>query len=771
MRYSALESTRAEAPERPVQCWLLLGTTYATIVSSALLLAVAEHTMGYALMAAVFCAGHALVVGPRGPACLSASVGKLLAIGALAYGLLQAGYTSVDISYGLAHFLILVQLVKLYGPHTVRDLRLIQVAAVFVTLVASLWAMDLLYLPAFLLAALSLMAGLTALSMFPPATEPAEAEARAMRAWATWRHLASALWLPAVAVFGGTAVLFVLLPRIHLSGSRYGKLTEQVVGFSENVSLHEVGRLRQSEDLVMRVQFWAADQVPQKPLRPSRVLMRGLSLPFYRDGQWFGHSALHWPEPPAIHGDEARPLAHFASLSTYLLKNRRVTVRHVRQRVSVEMRPLERVFSLYRLIWFEGSAGGRDRISPLDDTIVLSRAVKPGESYDAVSLVPRFTPGDLRQAGTPRSDQQSWYFWYVPDELQGTLRRVADEILSLYPAQTDYDRIISAQRYLLQSGLFTYTYDLPPLGLGDPIETFLTQTRLGSCEQFSTALALILRLWGMPARLAIGFKDGEYDRDTETYTFRDKHAHAWVEVFFTGLGWVEFDPTPGLMPAAGGPPSAAGRLGSLLERIQALAVRAYRSVRGHWTGNVIGYSRTKQRRILAGFSKAASNLAARAAGIVGPLWPGMPALGMLQVAVLVVMLTLVGMGLYLLARWFQGKARRANVLPHAGRTLWFYRDMLRILQRKGVVRPAHLTPREFVSLAAVQLGRSDCDGPPPREAIQEVTDLYYRVRFGGREPTPQQLEAVRAALGVLRKARRAAGGGGPAPAVPGADLS
>ena len=62
MRSSALESARAEAPARLVQCWLLLGTTYATIVSSALLLAVAEHTMGYAVMAAVFCAGHALVL-------------------------------------------------------------------------------------------------------------------------------------------------------------------------------------------------------------------------------------------------------------------------------------------------------------------------------------------------------------------------------------------------------------------------------------------------------------------------------------------------------------------------------------------------------------------------------------------------------------------------------------------------------------------------------------------------------------------------------------
>ena len=173
MRSSAPEHDRAaQRREATPETWLSLGTTYAVIVSGALLLAGAEQTLVYALTAAVFCAGHALVTGPGGKPCLSRPAGQFLAICALAFGLTQSQFSTVHLSFGLAHFLMLVQLVKLYGAHNVRDLRLIQVATIFEAMVAGLWALDLAYLPVFVLVGLALMANFSVLTVQASAALP-----------------------------------------------------------------------------------------------------------------------------------------------------------------------------------------------------------------------------------------------------------------------------------------------------------------------------------------------------------------------------------------------------------------------------------------------------------------------------------------------------------------------------------------------------------------------------------------------------------------------
>jgi transglutaminase-like putative cysteine protease len=79
---------------------------------------------------------------------------------------------------------------------------------------------------------------------------------------------------------------------------------------------------------------------------------------------------------------------------------------------------------------------------------------------------------------------------------------------------------------------------------------FLYEDERGYCQQFSGAMALMLRMSGIPARVAAGFSPGSYNKDTREYRVRDLDAHSWVEVWFTGIGWVPFDPTPARSPAA-----------------------------------------------------------------------------------------------------------------------------------------------------------------------------------------------------------------------------
>ena len=97
-----------------------------------------------------------------------------------------------------------------------------------------------------------------------------------------------------------------------------------------------------------------------------------------------------------------------------------------------------------------------------------------------------------------------------------------------------------------------YTYSENPLPSRYPIETFLFNDKAGYCQQFAGAMALLLRMGGVPARVAAGFTSGTFDKARNHYVVSDIDAHAWVEAWFPHYGWVRFDPTPAAAPARGG---------------------------------------------------------------------------------------------------------------------------------------------------------------------------------------------------------------------------
>ena len=115
-------------------------------------------------------------------------------------------------------------------------------------------------------------------------------------------------------------------------------------------------------------------------------------------------------------------------------------------------------------------------------------------------------------------------------------------------APTPYAFVRSVQQYLSQG----YKYNQSPPIRRYPLESFLFQDRIGYCQQFSGAMALLLRMGGIPARVAAGFTSGTFDSASHEWTVTDVDAHAWVEVWFPHYGWVRFDPTPAVAPARAG---------------------------------------------------------------------------------------------------------------------------------------------------------------------------------------------------------------------------
>jgi transglutaminase-like putative cysteine protease len=136
---------------------------------------------------------------------------------------------------------------------------------------------------------------------------------------------------------------------------------------------------------------------------------------------------------------------------------------------------------------------------------------------------------------------------YVP------LARLAEEVAGR--ARTPYDAVESLENWFVASGGFRYSNR--PLVINPPLVGFVTQTRSGYCQYYAGAMALMLRYLGIPARVAVGFAGGQYDPRHHVWVVTDRDAHAWVEVWFKGYGWLPFDPTPAA-PGSARRPTLAG---------------------------------------------------------------------------------------------------------------------------------------------------------------------------------------------------------------------
>ena len=125
----------------------------------------------------------------------------------------------------------------------------------------------------------------------------------------------------------------------------------------------------------------------------------------------------------------------------------------------------------------------------------------------------------------------------------GDMYGIASQVTAGAP--TMYDAVERVQRYLNSN----FSYSEKPRPARYPLNAFLFRDKFGYCQQFSGAMALMLRMAGIPSRVAAGFAPGSLNRDTGEYRVRDLDAHSWVEVYFNGIGWVTFDPTPAAAPA------------------------------------------------------------------------------------------------------------------------------------------------------------------------------------------------------------------------------
>ena len=162
-------------------------------------------------------------------------------------------------------------------------------------------------------------------------------------------------------------------------------------------------------------------------------------------------------------------------------------------------------------------------------------------SYRADSLLPDYSEAELRNAGQDYPGWVSKRYLTLPREMPERVLALARDLTATEP--TPYDRALAIEQYLRT---FPYTLDLPQPPIDQDItDYFLFGAQRGYCDYYATAMVVLARASGIPARLATGYIGGYYDESEDAYIVTADLAHAWPEVYFPGYGWISFEPTGG----------------------------------------------------------------------------------------------------------------------------------------------------------------------------------------------------------------------------------
>jgi transglutaminase-like putative cysteine protease len=272
--------------------------------------------------------------------------------------------------------------------------------------------------------------------------------------------------------------------------------------------------------------------VLQPPSSSSRYYWRGRVYDTYGNGDWASSIASNLDFDPGS-GNLRLPDTQGRSQAQF--------------RFTMQFPTQSLIYSPAEPVWLDRPA--YVQITPLgtglDDVLSwqAKRSISQGSQYQVRAVIGNPGVPDLRAAGT---DYPAWVrtrYLQVPNSIRGELQALAERVTAGQP--TPYDKAAAVTSYLRIN--LQYVTTVPPAPEGrDPIEWVLFDYKKGFCNYYASAEVLMLRTLGVPARLAVGFAQGQLVNGT--YVVRRQDAHAWPEVFFPGLGWVEFEPTTAQQP-------------------------------------------------------------------------------------------------------------------------------------------------------------------------------------------------------------------------------
>ena len=319
------------------------------------------------------------------------------------------------------------------------------------------------------------------------------------------------------------------VPLVQINGWSDGT-SDYFYGFDTNLDLRYRGGL--SDAMVMYVRS------------PSRSYWRSHSYDFYTGESWSQSSQMLTPvqRRRRVYFEISPPLGSASSAAGAGLEQHQAEQQIVQSFTIAKDQP-NLIFAAYRPAEIFIVA---ENISvDSGDGLRLPETLKAGMTYSVVSYRPNFDPALLRQTAIRYPRDIAQRYLQLPNNISTRVRYLAQELTM--PYDNNYDKIMALTDHLLTN--YPYNFFPPPHPPGaEVVDTFLFEDREGVCEQYVTALVVMARSLGIPARLATGYGSGDYNPLTGYYEVRLNHAHSWAEVYFPEHGWVPFDPTPGWTP-------------------------------------------------------------------------------------------------------------------------------------------------------------------------------------------------------------------------------
>jgi transglutaminase-like putative cysteine protease len=219
-----------------------------------------------------------------------------------------------------------------------------------------------------------------------------------------------------------------------------------------------------------------------------------------------------------------------------------------RQTISVTITPKGAALaSLYlpsQPIWVNRTVNvsiTRDGDNPVDvASVSASHVVMQGESYEARGSVAIPSAEQLRMAGMEYPDWIINYYLQLPDSITPRTYALANEITR--GLETPYDKVVAITSWLRRNIEYSRVIEIPPSDV-EPLDWFLFDYRIGFCNYYASAEVIMLRSLGIPARIGAGYARGTYEPESGIFAVNADDSHSWPEIFFPGVGWVEFEPT------------------------------------------------------------------------------------------------------------------------------------------------------------------------------------------------------------------------------------
>jgi protein-glutamine gamma-glutamyltransferase len=584
------------------------------------------------------------------------------------------------------HLVFFVAVVKILTGYSDRDYLLLKVIAFLELLAACIVSASFNFF-VFLLLFLVLGVATFASSEIRQSRKRGYSPVRITGAGVTAR-LAGVVVSVSLAILVITAGLFFFLPRTaraafqHLVSHRY-----HLAGFSNHVSLGEIGEIKQDNVPVMHVKM---DRMEDRALA---LKWRGAVLSEFNGRAWFNRPAAGQILQPdragllSLQDESPRRDGRYVSYAVYLsdLAQDALFFAGTPQYLRIDSLVVRRPFGNYSAQFADSRTVSYQ---------VYSRLDSPAAASDPALVEP--LPAIARQA-----------YLQLP-RLDPRIRELTQNIVHSQTSAAARARTL--ENYLRST--YGYTLELPKVEPEDPLAFFLFHRKKGHCEYFASAMAVMLRVVGIPSRVITGFQSGVYNPISGSQLIRTSDAHSWVEAWLPDRGWTTFDPTPP-------DPNAHGLSPWTRLSFYADAVDVF------WQDWVLNYNLERQLQLASRVGESGRHIGLNWSEVPrfwsGRNWNG---LGFLAAGAI----ALVFLGKFLRRdgwRWWITRQRLLKVQRGEGRAsdaTLLYQRMLKALRRRGIEKPVWLTPCEFARVL---------QEPELSLLVEDFTSAYNELRFGG----------------------------------------